>query len=86
MNKTTIETIMAVLKDLEEKQKMADEMSSLVARIQESTDLDGNVEISITRTNDKMLLVANDLIQLVSGKKAKAEADRDIVVAKITIK
>lgn len=86
MAKTNIKTILEVLKDLEGKQKIADELSALITKIQESTNPDGNVEISLTRTNDKITLVASDLIQIVSGKKAKAEADRDIVVAKITIK
>lgn len=86
MAKRNIETILEVLKNLETKQKVADELSALITKIQESTDPDGNIEISLTRTNDKILLVANDLIQIVSGKKTKAEKDRDDVVAKITIK
>lgn len=86
MARRNIDTILEVLKDLEDKQKIADELDSLILLIQDSTDVNGNIEISITRTGDKLTLVANDLVQIVTGKKTKAETDRDAVVSKITIK
>lgn len=77
--------ILNTFTEIREKQKVSEELADLIKQIEDSTNPNGDVEISITRVNKVIKFPASSLISTLTGKKTQVETDRDVIVDKITI-
>lgn len=85
MAKADIDKIIETVNQLTEKQKLSDELTSLISSLTESTDSEGNVEIDITRIKKVIKFPASVLISTITDKKTLVETERDAIADKITI-
>lgn len=83
--KNEYEKIMKVMNELAEKQKLSDELDSLVKEITESTDPEGNIELQLTRTKKIISYPTQVFINQITNKKGIVDTQVATLISKIKI-
>lgn len=70
---------------IKSKQLLSDELTNLLTDITDSTDVNGDIELVITRTKKVFTIDATSIINKLTNKRNNIDNSVDALVAKITI-
>ena len=70
---------------LEAKQNASDLLAQVIQDVTNSTDTNGDVELTITRTNKRFLVDGSTLVNKLTQKKNNIDSDITTLLATITI-
>ena len=85
MAKATYIDLIDTANEVKQKQTLSDELASLIQKIEESTDVNGGVEISIKRVNQPVIITASILVSTLTSKKTSTDTEIASILNKVTI-
>lgn len=77
--------IINTLKTLEEKNSLLKNLELLISKIHDATEVDGSINLKITRDDTIFNIQADDLLKKIENKKKNIEEQVELLLSNITI-